>query len=625
MANEAKSAAELAREERKARIGKAGDAMAEKREKKANQSKRQKRLKWIIPAVVIVIALVLGLLYYFGVPHRALSVIRFGNGEKVSIAEYEYYYKAVYNNISNSSYQYEQYYGAYYGEGAGKMMTGFDYKKTPKNQEFTLSEADTGIKLDKKEYGENPTWADFFKEYSIKQAQEITAVYNAAVKDGAKLSDDQIKEINKNIEDLRKSAAESNYSLNAYLMANYGRGMNESLLRKIMQKQALASSYIQNKSEEIQSGITDDQILAYYDEHTNEYNTVDLYFYTLEAEAAKNTEAQEVTDTTEAVEATNYTDEELAEMTKKNLEEKKAEAEAFYEKATIDNFLNLVYESVEEDMKEYFNPSSDSYNDSYTTASAVNYSTIEKSFSKDVADWAYDSSRAVGDKFMTSVKADDGCTTFIIVVLKSLPYKNDTLQPVNVRHILLALTKDEEVTDDKGNKTTETKTIRTPEEAMEQAQAILDKWVKDGAKEDDFIKLAAEKSEDPGSADNGGLIEGIYTDSSYVKPFLDWAYADGRKVGDYGVVETDYGAHIMYMSSISDKTKWQADILTAMSNDASNKFYEDIVNDKAYSEIKVSNGLIKKVQNKIEDYAARVVETFEKQSAQQAGSSAANS
>ena len=165
MANEAKSAAEIAREERKARIGKAGDAMAEKREKKANQSKRQKRLKWIIPAVVIVIALVLGLLYYFGVPHRALSVIRFGHGEKVSIAEYEYYYKAVYNNISNSSYQYEQYYGAYYGEGAGKMMTGFDYKKTPKNQEFTLSEADTGIKLDKKEYGENPTWADFFKEY----------------------------------------------------------------------------------------------------------------------------------------------------------------------------------------------------------------------------------------------------------------------------------------------------------------------------------------------------------------------------------------------------------------------------------------------------------------------------
>ena len=78
----------------------------------------------------------------------------------------------------------------------------------------------------------------------------------------------------------------------------------------------------------------------------------------------------------------------------------------------------------------------------------------------------------------------------------------------------------------------------------------------------------------------------------------------------------------MYMSSISDKTKWQADILTAMSNDASNKFYEDIVNDKAYSEIKVSNGLIKKVQNKIEDYAARVVETFEKQSAQQADSSA---
>ena len=250
MANEAKSAAELAREERKARIGKAGDAMAEKREKKANQSKRQKRLKWIIPTVVIVIALILGLLYYFGVPHRALSVIKFGNGQKVSIAEYEYYYKAIYNNISNSSYQYEQYYGAYYGEGAGKMMTGFDYKKTPKNQEFTLSEEDTGIKLDKEVYGENPTWADFMKEYSIRQAQELTAVYNAAVKDGAKLSDEDKKGIDDQIEELRKSAAENNYSLNAYLRANYGRGMTEGLLKKIYEKQTVASDFLKDKQKE---------------------------------------------------------------------------------------------------------------------------------------------------------------------------------------------------------------------------------------------------------------------------------------------------------------------------------------------------------------------------------------
>ena len=138
------------------------------------------------------------------------------------------------------------------------------------------------------------------------------------------------------------------------------------------------------------------------------------------------------------------------------------------------------------------------------------------------------------------------------------------------------------------------------------------------AKENDFSKLATEKSEDPGSADNGGLIEDIYTDSSYVKPFLDWAYAEGRKVGDYGVVETDYGAHIMYMSSISDKPKWQADIATAISDERSADFYDGIVNDEGYANARVSNGLIKRVQNRIEKYAAKVVAAFAEQTADSA-------
>ena len=606
MADETKTAAEIAREERKARIDKAGDAMAEKREKKANQSKAKRRAKWLVPLIVAAVVLLLALLYYFGVPHRTFSAIKFQNGSKVSVAEYEYYYKAVYNNISNTAYQYEQYYGAYYGEGAGKMMTGFDYKKTPKNQECPLTEEDTGVKLDKEVYGENPTWADFLKEYAIRQAQETNAVYDAAIKAGAKLSDEDKKGIDDQIEQLRTTAAESNYSLNAYLMANYGRGMNESLLRKIMQKQAIASAYITSEQEKITDAVTDEDILAYYEEHKSNYDQVDLRYFTIDAEAATNTDE------------TNYTDDELAKMTADTLAEKKAEAEQLFEEVTLDNFTTAVLAYVEDDFKQYFDPSSEQYNVNYTTAENTTADLIEKNLSEDVAKWAYDESRAVGDKYMTSVEADDGCTTFIIVVMQSLPEKDDTLQPVSVRHILFALTKDEQVTDDNGNTTTETKEIRTAEEAKAEAEATLDAWVAGGAKEDDFSKLATEKSEDPGSADNGGLIEDIYTDSSYVKPFLDWAYAEGRKVGDYGVVETDYGAHIMYMSSISDKPKWQADIATAISDERSADFYDGIVNDEGYANARVSNGLIKRVQNRIEKYAAKVVAAFAEQTADSA-------
>lgn len=62
MAKETKSAAELAREERKARIEKAGNAQAERKEKKENQSKAKKRAKWLVPTIIIVVALVIALL-----------------------------------------------------------------------------------------------------------------------------------------------------------------------------------------------------------------------------------------------------------------------------------------------------------------------------------------------------------------------------------------------------------------------------------------------------------------------------------------------------------------------------------------------------------------------------------
>ncbi len=622
MANETKSSAELAREERKARIEKASEAQVVKKEKKANQSAAKKRAKWLVPVIVVVVAAILALLYYFGVPHRTFAAVKFDNGTKVSVAEYEYYYKAIYNNIVNTSFQYEQYYGAYYGEGAGAQMTGFDFAKTPKAQEFTLSAEDTGITLDKEKYGDKPTWADFLKEYAIQQSREINAVYNAAVKDGVKLTKDQQKEIDTQVEELRTSAAESNYSLNAYLMQTYGRGMNEKMLRKIMEKQTIASAYITAQEEKFTAAITDEDIQKEFKANPSEYKMVDLLYFSFDAEVAKNVEAQEATETTEAVEGTNYSDKELEAMTKKNKEEAKANADAFFEEATIDNFGSLALEYAPDDAKDYFDPDSESFSEAAFLAEDVNGTSIEQYFSADVTKWAYDESRQIGDKYLATVEDDDGCVSYIIVVLSSLPSTDDTLQPVSVRHILFSLTEEKEVTEEDGTMTTETVEKRTAEEAQQVAQETLDAWVESGAKEEDFIKLAAEKSEDPGSADNGGLYEDITTTSSYVKPFLDWCFADGRKVGDYGLVDTEYGTHIMYMSYISDKPQWQQTIATKLSTDASNSFYDKIVQDKAYDG-KMSNGLVNRTANRIEKYAEKVVANLKAQMEESASQQAA--
>ena len=299
-------------------------------------------------------------------------------------------------------------------------------------------------------------------------------------------------------------------------------------------------------------------------------------------------------------------------MTKKAVAEKKALAEEFYAAATADNFTSLAYQYADKDHKDYYDVNSETYSDSYTTATNVNYSSLETYFGEDIAKWAFEDGRQVGDKTMSTQTSDDGSTTFIIAIMSSLPSRDETLQPVAVRHILFSLTKDVEKTDEDGNTTTEQEAIRTKDEALAEAQKTLDAWVKTGAKEDDFIKLAAEKSEDPGSADNGGLYEDITTTSSYVKEFLDWCFADGRKVGDYGVISTEYGAHIMYMSSISDKPQWKQDVISAVASSRTDEFYQGIVTDKGFNG-KLSNGLIKTVQNKIEKYAEKVVANYQAQ------------
>ena len=171
MDNEKKTSAEIAREERKARIEKASQTQAAKKEKKAKEPASKRRAKIIIPIVIVVIALVLGLLYYFGVPQRTFTAVKLADGSKVSVAEYEYYYKAIYNNYVNTAYQYD----TYYGEGVGSMYTGgFNYLKTPESQEYT------GDDIDKDKYGDKPTWADFFEYTTINQIKQIKAIYKSA-------------------------------------------------------------------------------------------------------------------------------------------------------------------------------------------------------------------------------------------------------------------------------------------------------------------------------------------------------------------------------------------------------------------------------------------------------------
>lgn len=570
------SSAERAREKRKASVEEAARKQAEKEArraaKKANESKAHKRARILLPICIILLALLIFFGWFFGFPNRAFTAVKVADGSKVNVAEYEYYYRSLYNYYSNMSQQYESYYGSYYGTGAGAMVTGFDHTKTPANQKFTAP-AGSDLSVDKS-YGKEPTWADYFEQTSIETAQKYTATYNLAKKAGYKMSKAEKRELSDFIEDLRQTAADNNYSLDAYLRTNYGRGMTEGLLKKIYEKQTVAGDFLKDKQNEYADKVSEDDITAEYKANPQDYTKVSLRYFSFSPELTADDKTKD------------------EEITKAN-QKLKAKADAMLEKATADNFSSLAVENAAEDYKSYYED-----NDTYTTMADASYETISGSVSKKAADWAYSADTKVGDKKVFAVKADTGLKSYF-VLLKTKMASKDNTYPVSIRQILYMVSDDAKAAE--GSEST----THTDAEAKKLAQDTLSEWKNSSPTDAHFAELATAKTEDTGSAENGGLYENVTPTSSYVPEFLDWCFEAGRKVGDTGIIKTDYGYHIMYMKEIAKEPVWKSTIREQLSTKAYTDYENSIT--KADSLAEASGHWTKRVRSRVEKFAERVI------------------
>lgn len=122
----------------------------------------------------------------------------------------------------------------------------------------------------------------------------------------------------------------------------------------------------------------------------------------------------------------------------------------------------------------------------------------------------------------------------------------------------------------------------------QKAQEILDQWLSGDKTEDSFATLANENSADTGSNTNGGLYSGV-TKGQMVEAFNDWCFDSSRQVGDYGIVKTQYGYHIMYFcgSQLLWESQAESDLLAQLSNDFINNAVEAADVKIDYSAIKL--------------------------------------
>ena len=102
--------------------------------------------------------------------------------------------------------------------------------------------------------------------------------------------------------------------------------------------------------------------------------------------------------------------------------------------------------------------------------------------------------------------------------------------------------------------------------AKVRAEDLYAQWQADPT-EDNFINMAGTHTEDPGSQGTGGLYEDIYP-GQMVTNFNDWCFDEARQPGDHGIVETEYGYHIMYF--VGDSEKPYADPNATVANEKYN-------------------------------------------------------
>ena len=119
----------------------------------------------------------------------------------------------------------------------------------------------------------------------------------------------------------------------------------------------------------------------------------------------------------------------------------------------------------------------------------------------------------------------------------------------DVRHILIAV--------EGGTENEEGVKVYSDEEwetCRANAEAVLNEWLAGDATEESFEDLAYVYSDDTGSNTNGGLYENLDTDSGFVQEFIDWYMDADRQSGDYGLIRTEYGYHVMYF--VGSEPQW---------------------------------------------------------------------
>ncbi|MDD2578841.1 MAG: peptidylprolyl isomerase [Eubacteriales bacterium] len=445
----------------------------------AKKPLRTSNIKTRIISWTVIVALLLSAgvwaLFRAGVPHRQMSAMVIGD-EKIMPAEVSYYYHTLLTSYGIDPNTAE-------GQTTLKSLSGLDDEQT----------------IDQ-----------YIKELAVMQLHEAVLLTEEAESRGLTLSDDQQSQIDTMITTLKDQAKQQGMTLNQYLSAAYGTGVNETVLSRVYHRSLMSGL----GADAVADGFSfsESELDAYYQENKATYDAVDYRSFYIAADIPED-----------ASEAGRTKAMKLAE----DQAEKMADA--------IENESDFREQSVifaSDEQRESYE------NDDLTLVSGRTKERVNPIY---VANWLFDDARKAGD--LDVVESTAGY--YVVYLIER--YRPD-YHYIDVRHILVSSPL---------NSSTE----EQRKEAKTEADRILADYLAGEMTEDAFAALAAENSAD-GNAAQGGLYEDV-SRGMMVEPFDAWCFDPQRNNGDTGIVETDFGYHVMYFSN-QKGIAWQVEVDKAM-------------------------------------------------------------
>ena len=372
---------------------------------------------------------------------------------------------------------------------------------------------------------------DQLQEQTLNQMKFVQAALNRADEEGFTLDEEGEQTIQDQIDACKAQAQAAGQSYSSYIKQVYGSLVTKSVFEENLRKGITASLFAQAYEESLV--YTDEDIQAEYDADPKNYDLVDYTYISIDASPEDETDE----------------DGNVIEPTEEET------AAAWEAGQALAQEMMDAWESGEDGQA-----LADEHEEAaFMEVEGATYSTL------DYLEWCYEDGRQAGEYGLVE-NEENG---WIYLVRLDRRYR-DEHHSVNVRHILVNETNLEGVEDP------------TDEDIRAKAEEILASW--DGT-EDGFAALANEYSQDVGSNTTGGLYEDVLP-GQMVTNFNDWCFDETRSPGDTGIVESDYGYHIMYYVGQGDLIAWQETVRDALTSRDYTAWEEELVGTIESAELK---------------------------------------